>query len=275
MVLAAMIAVSPGPVEAGILEKLFAPRARLWDFWERHDKDSQDTIDHGRWASFLGAYVRADASGINLVDYGSVSAEDRKSLSTYIDSLQTEKISGYSRPVQFAYWVNLYNALTIRIVLDHYPVESIRKIKLSPGLFSKGPWSEKLLEIEGEKVSLNDIEHRILRPIWRDPRIHYAVNCASVGCPDLMPVPYTEANAQQLLDQGAVAYVNHPRGVRIENGRLFLSSLYVWFESDFGGDEAGIIEHIGQYAEKELADHLEGITEISGDDYDWALNDSR
>jgi hypothetical protein len=97
------------------------------------------------------------------------------------------EISGYSRPEQFAYWFNLCNALTIQVVLDHYPVESIRDIDVSPGQFADGPWKKESVTVQAEKVSLDDIEHLILRAIWIDQRIHYAVNCASVGCPDPSP----------------------------------------------------------------------------------------
>ena len=89
----------------------------------------------------------------------------------------------------------------MKVVLDHYPVDGIRDIDISPGLFAGGPWDKKLVEIEGDDVSLNDIEHRILRPIWRDPCIHYAVNCASIGCSNLRPTAFTAANAERCLRQ--------------------------------------------------------------------------
>ena len=189
--------------------------------------------------------------------------------------MQGVAIRKFSRPEQRAYWTNLYNALTVKVVLDHYPVASIMKIDISPGLFAKGPWKKKLLAIEGEKVSLDDIEHRILRPIWKDPRTHYAVNCASLGCPNLPMQAFTSANTEELLDAGARAYVNHARGARIDKGRLTVSSIYDWFESDFGGSEAGVIEHLRKYAEPALAKQLAGVKRIADDDYDWSLNDAK
>ncbi len=263
MLTIALPILTSGPAEAGVLEKLFAPKAKLWDYWARHDNDSDGTIDHSAWASFLSAYVNRGPDGINRVDYGEVTEADRDSLNAYIDSMQSLTISAYSRPEQFAYWVNLYNAVTVDIILDHYPVKSIRDIKLSKGLLRKGPWSKKLLHVEGKELSLNDIEHRILRPVWQDPRIHYAVNCASIGCPNLMPEPYTAENTDRLLDLGAGDYVNHSRGVRIENGRLDVSSIYAWFESDFGGSDAGVIDHIKRYAEPALAKSLRGINGLN------------
>jgi hypothetical protein len=266
-------AMSPGLTHAGVIEKLFAPRAKLWPIWEEHHPGFDLDIDNGAWSSFLETYVTPGPDNINRVDYKGVSATDRASLKSYIATLSETPISGSSRNHQLAYWINLYNALTVDIVLDHYPVESIRDIKLSRGLFSTGPWNKKLLLIEGEKVSLNDIEHRILRPIWKGPRIHYALNCASVGCPNLMEKPFTAHNTEAMLEQGARDYINHPRGARVTNGRLHVSSIYSWFESDFGGSTVGVINHLKQYADESLAEELAGVQTISGDGYDWTLND--
>ena len=123
------------------------------------------------------------------------------------------------------------------------------------------------------KPLLDDIEHRILRPIWRDPRIHYAVNCASIGCPNLRREAATAANSEAYLEAAARDYVNHPRGSRIENGRLVVSSIYEWFQEDFGGGDGGVISHLRNYADPGLSASLEQVGEISDHDYDWALND--
>jgi hypothetical protein len=160
--------------------------------------------------------VTEHPSGIHRVRYGSVTPDDRKALGDYLRALEGTEVSGLGREEQKAYWINLYNALTVMVVLDRYPVGSIRDIDISPGLFRRGPWGAKLLTIQGRKVSLDDIEHRILRPLWKDSRIHYAVNCASLGCPNLQPEAYTRANTESLLEKGAREFVNHPRGVRLE-----------------------------------------------------------
>ena len=269
-----MAAITPTAAQAGVLEKLFAPKAKIWPVWEQHDPNSKKTIEHDTWDSFLKSYVKQGANGVNLVDYAGVSDADRTLLKSYIGEMQDLPISSYSRPEQLAFWINLYNAVTVDVVLDHYPVESIRDIRLTKGLFSKGPWNKKLLVVEENELSLNDIEHRILRPIWQDPRIHYAVNCASVGCPNLMTDPFTPDNSDQLLQEGARDYVNHQRGARINNGRLHVSSIYVWFESDFGGSEAGVIDHLKRHAAPALSVQLDGIGKISDDSYDWSLNDA-
>ena len=233
------------------------------------------TIDHAPWGRFLAAYVVPSNDGINRVAYGKVTPQDRQALVAYLTALVNTPISKYNRNEQRAYWINLYNALTINTVLDRYPVKSIRDINISPGLFSSGPWGKKLIRVEGEELSLDDIEHRILRPIWRDPRTHYTVNCASLGCPNLAAKPYTANNMEAMLDEGARAYVNNPRGATVTgDGKLVTSSIYVWFKDDFGGSDQGVIEHLKKYAKPELAQKLARVTKISGDQYDWGLNDA-
>ncbi len=211
---------------------------------------------------------------MNRVAYARVTAADRKALADYVARLAAVSISTYNRDEQLGYWINLYNALTVKLVLDHYPVASIRDIDISPGWFSNGPWGKKLLVIEGEAVSLSDIEHRILRPIWRDPRIHYAVSCSSIGCPNLGPEAFMANNAEARFTAGARAYVNHPRGARIESGRLVVSSLYVWFSEDFGGTDEGVIAHLKRYAEPDLLSGLARFERIDDFAYDWSLNDA-
>ena len=122
---------------------------------------------------------------------------------------------------------------------------------------------------------MDDIEHRILRPIWKDPRIHYGVNCASIGCPNLRRVAFTSENADGLLSQGAVEYVNHHRGAKVENGKLTVSSIYEWFQEDFGGNDRGVIEHLKKWAKPELLEKLKQVSKISNDNYDWSLNEAR
>lgn len=256
-------------------EALVAPKADLWARWAAFDPQAQESIDHAPWDRLLKAYVFTDSRGVNRFGYGQVGEADREVLETYLAMLASTPISRYRRDEQFAYWVNLYNALTIKVVLDRYPVASIRDIDISPGLFAQGPWDAKLITVESEPLSLNDIEHRILRPIWRDPRIHYAVNCASLGCPNLQDEAFTAANREALLDRAARAYVNHSRGVRVDGARCVVSSIYVWFGEDFGGSDQAVLAHLARYAEPPLTARLAAIREISGHEYDWALNDRR
>lgn len=255
-------------------ERLFAPSADLWKRWQAHDAQSTAVIDHGAWDGILKKLVAPGGDGPNLFHYGAADQADRRNLGRYVDALAAVPISRYSRPEQMAYWINLYNALTVKVVLDHYPVPSIRDIDISPGLFADGPWGRKLVTVEGERISLNDIEHRILRPIWKDNRVHYAVNCASIGCPDLQPAAYTGAVLETMLDAAAKGYVNSPRGVSIRDGAITVSKIYDWFIEDFGGEEKTVLAHLMKYAAPDLRRQLVAIGKIDDVAYDWRLNDA-
>lgn len=250
-----------------------APKAELWPRWETHDPANTQSIDHTLWDKFLKQnLVATHPSGINRVRYTGVAPEDRKALKAYLKNLQSLPISSYNRAEQKAYWINLYNGLTVDLVLSRLPIESIRDVNISPGLFVRGPWGAKLVTVEGERLSLDDIEHRILRPIWKDNRVHYAVNCASLGCPNLRADAFTSANTEALLETGAREYVNHPRGLVINNGKLHVSSIYVWFQEDFGGSAEGLMEHWSKYAKQVLAEALKSYSGGLEHDYDWRLN---
>lgn len=233
--------------------------------------------DHAPWARLLEAHLEQGEGGApNRFDYGALKAnsEDRAALRSYIASLEATDPGVLSRDEAFAFWVNLYNALTVEVVIDHYPVASIRDIAISPGLFSTGPWGKKLVTVTGRELSLDDIEHGILRPDFGDSRVHYAVNCASVGCPDLASRPYTGDELDAMLDRAARAYVNSPRGARVENGRLTASSIFKWYMKDFGGTEEGVLAELRKYAGPDLAAALENVSGVASYDYDWSLNDA-
>jgi hypothetical protein len=250
-----------------------APAPDLWPRWQAHAERDSRIIDHSTWDMLLRKYLITDhPSGINRFRYADVTPEDRQILAGYLERLQQVPVSSLNRGEQKAYWVNLYNALTVKVILDHYPIKSITDIDISPGFFSNGPWGAKLLVIEGEKVSLNDIEHRILRPIFKDNRLHYALNCASFGCPNLQPLAFTAANMEELLEAGARTYINSPRGAQMVSGKLRVSSIYKWFQVDFGGSEEGVIAHLKKYAEGELAGILRTYSNGLRYDYDWNLN---
>lgn len=240
--------------------------------FRRHDAESTSRFDYSKWAKFLNAYVRADADGIHRVDYAAVGELETKRLGAMIDELAAVDPGTLSRDEQMAYWINLYNAVTVKTVLDHHPVESIRDIALPPAGEGGGPWDAPLVEVLGRRLSLNDIEHRILRPIWADARIHYAVNCAALGCPNLAAVPYTGRHVDGLLDRAAAAFVNHRRAVRFEHARLHLSSLFEWYADDFGADLEERLEHLAEHAREPLALRLEAFDGEIVYDYDWALN---
>lgn len=252
-----------------------APEKELWERWSAHAPQSTELIDHRPWDRFLRRNVLVGRDGINRIDYANVPRADRHNLKSYIEFLAAVLISRYNRAEQLSFWVNLYNALTVRLVIEYFPVESIRDIDISPGLFADGPWGKKIFQVEGVPVSLDDIEHRILRPIWNDPRIHYAVNCASIGCPNLQPTAFNSRNARALLEAAGKEFVNHPRAVSIDDGELVISSIYKWFAEDFGDSDEKIISHLWRFANPKLRGLLEKQSEIGDYRYDWAINRGR
>jgi Protein of unknown function, DUF547 len=251
-----------------------APRSQLWDRWLAHDPSSTRRIDHSAWEAFLMRYLRIGSDGVHRVAYAAVTPPDRAALDAYIERLAALPISTYNRAEQMAYWINLYNALTVRLVLDHYPIDSIRDIDAGSGPGLGEAWDEKLIEVEGMSISLNDIEHRILRPIWHDPRVHYALSCAAVGCANLQPEPFQGDRLEHQLNEAAMAYINDPRCIQIEGDRLGLSSIYRWYRQDFGGSDRAIINHLMAYAAPKLAMTLERFDRITDDGFDWRLNDA-
>ncbi len=233
-------------------------------------------LDHAPWARLLETYLHEGEGGApNRFDYGSLKAagEDRAALQAYIASLEAVDPAALARDEAYAFWVNLYNALTVEVIVRHYPVASIRDIGISPGLLSIGPWGKKLVTVAGRELSLDDIEHGILRAEFGDSRVHYAVNCASMGCPDLAAGPYTGSDLDAMLDRAARAYVNSPRGARAEGGKLAVSSIFKWYMKDFGGTEEGVLAEIRKYADPDLAAALENVSGIASYEYDWSLND--
>lgn len=263
-----------GLVLISTAETLAAPKANLWARWTAHDPKSTAVIDHAAWDAFLKKYIVIGPEGVNRLPYGRIAAGDRRNLDAYIDRLAGLRIGTYRRSEQLAYWINLYNALTIQLILRSYPVASILDIKISPGWLSVGPWGKKFLRIEGEEVSLDDIEHRILRPIWRDNRVHYGVNCASIGCPNVAKSAYTGATVNTALTRAAKSYINGDRGVNFDGGDLYVSSIYKWFVADFGGNAKGVIAHLKKFAGPGLASKLAKADDISGYQYDWSLNET-
>ena len=267
------IAIAYGTVALALSGRVLA--AELDQVFSVNSPNATMTVDHRAWDSLLSNYVVASPDGINRFAYGRVSKADRQALKAYLAKLQGVKVTALRADDQRAFWINLYNALTIDVVLNHYPVKSIRDISLGGGLFATGPWKKELVTVEGRKLSLDNIEHDILRKVWRDPRVHYAVNCASISCPNLIAKAFTGATLDEMLTQGARAYVNHKRGVNASTGRLRLSNIYDWYARDFGSNDAQVIAHVSGYAEPALKQQLAGIKTIAGYDYDWALNEAK
>lgn len=245
--------------------------------WDKSDATNTATIDHADWQAVLDTYLIADdPSGVHLFDYRALQANkaDRQRLNRYLGHLQELDPRQYSRDVQMAYWINLYNALTVRVVVDAYPVESILQIH-NGETPDTGPWKDIHATVAGVPLTLDNIEHDILRPIWRDNRIHYAVNCASLGCPNLASEAFTAANLERLMDQCAKEFVNHLRAVELLDEAFGVtSSLYFWYIEDFGNSEAGVLAHLQKYAEEDLAEQLKAFDGSLDHEYDWRLNES-
>ena len=256
-----------------------AASAKLIPEWNASDENNVAHVDHGAWQEILNDYLREHDSGVNRFDYAALkeNAGDTAKLATYLASLQSLDPRDYSRAEQKAYWINFYNALTVKVVADAYPVDSIKDISKSLlgklGRIFGGPWDDVHAKVAGLDLTLNNIEHGILRPIWKDNRIHYAVNCASYGCPNLSATAFTVENTDELLDAGARAYVNHPRGVDfVDDDFLVISSIYKWYVADFGGIEKSVIEHLVKYADKALVTRLRKFAGSVDYEYDWSLN---
>ncbi|MEZ9397886.1 DUF547 domain-containing protein [Vibrio splendidus] len=239
-----------------------APKSDLWPHWNQSNEANSTQVSHQDWQQFLDSYLVKQGQH-TLVRYQAVSTSDKAKLKQYIKRLEQLNPLNYSKAEQYAYWVNLYNAVTVDLILDAYPIKSITKLG---GLFSFGPWGDDVVVVNGMTLTLNDIEHRILRPIWQDPRTHYAVNCASLGCPNLQSQAFTSDNTETLLELAAVEYINSDKGVLVNNNQLQLSSIYEWFAVDFG-TEKQLIQHLDQYRTKPVTN-----TEKISFDYDWSLN---
>lgn len=243
-----------------------APAADPWPMWDAHDQGAAARIDHSRWQTLLDAYVQPSPDGIHRVRYEAV---DGALLADYIDAMTALDPRRYRRDEQMAYWINLYNALTVRVVLEHPGERSIRSMGRS---WFSGPWDDVVASVAGEPLTLNDIEHRILRPIWRDHRIHYAVNCASVGCPDLARAAYDGAQIEAQLAAAERAFLRSPRAVSFDaRGRLTLSKIFDWYQRDFAADEDALLENLATRL-PDLADQLRGYKGRVRYAYDWSLN---
>ena len=257
-----------------------APDSELIAQWNRADANNTQRIDHSLWQNILADYVvRDELSDINLVDYAALQG-DRSGIDAYVAQLGVIDPRDYALAEQQAYWINLYNAATVQLILDNLPVESITDIK--DGFFSFGPWDKEWIKVAGATISLNDIEHGILRPIWQDERIHYAVNCASFGCPNLSLTAFTADNMESLLEQAASDFINHPRGLSVDGNKVIFSSIYHWYKIDFGDSNQGLLKHWQQYANADLAQQLAAIESALqakqpvrfDHQYDWQLNEA-
>ena len=246
-------------------------------FWDTANEANAEEIDHSSWQQILNRYLQVHVSGVNRFDYAALkaSSRDRAKLKSYLDYLQRLDPRDYSKAEQKAYWINLYNSLTVKLVVDAYPVNSILEVceNRASGSKCSGPWKETHAKVTGRELTLDNIENDILRPVWKDNLVHYGLSCASYSCPSLLKTAFTAKNTERLLSSAAREYVNHPRGVSfMENDLIVISSIYEWYSEDFGKSERDIVRHLYIYADEKLAKRLQNFKGTVDYEYDWSLN---
>ena len=222
------------------------------------------------YEKLLAANLKAGADDLMVFDYAGVKARGGKSvIDAFIAEQSARNPETMSAAEATVFWANLYNAVTLQVVLENYPVTSIREIKSGA---RKGPWKRDLVAVNGRAMSLDDIEHGILRKQFPSPYIHYMVNCASIGCPNLGPQLWRADTLEAERKAAASAYINSSRGVSVNGGKLTVSSIYKWFKGDFGG-KSSVLEHIRAHADADLAAAIDSGAKISKYGYNWSLNE--
>jgi hypothetical protein len=221
------------------------------------------TVDNSTYAELLAQYVSD-----GRVNYRGFKREEHK-LDQYLTLLANVDVDKLSHNEKFAFYINAYNAWTIKLVLSGYPgITSIKDL----GTFFKSPWKKKICRIDGDVITLDDIEHNILRPKFKDPRVHFAINCASLSCPPLNSKPYSGATLEQQLDADAKSFVNDSKSNYLTGDTLYVSKIFKWFSEDFNND---IIGFFIKYADADFKTALETKTshiKMSYLPYDWSLN---
>lgn len=231
----------------------------------RRDTQSRP-ITHEIWDGLLKKHV--DSTG--FVNYRGM-IRDSSELNRYLQLLENAHPNDkfWSRNEQMAYWINAYNAFTIQLIVRNYPVKSIKDIK--NGLaFVNSVWDIKFIRIQGFNYDLNNIEHNILRPVFRDARIHAAINCASFSCPRLLNKAFTAQNLESQLDTVMRDFVNDPLRNRIGSEKAEISEIFKWFKGDFER-EGSLRDFLNRYSKFKLTES----TEIMHIDYNWALNEAK
>jgi len=218
-------------------------------------------VTHELWDSL----VREHVTESGLVDYKGFIADSNR-LNQYLDLLSRNHPNDehWSRDERLAYWINAYNAFTVKLIVDHYPVGSIKDIK--NGIpFVNTVWDIKFIQIEGREYDLNNIEHGIIRPKFDEPRIHMAVNCAAISCPKLQNEAYTAEKLNAQLDQASREFLSNEDKNVIASDQLKLSKIFSWYSGDFDS----VIEFVDKYTETDINENAD----IEYLDYDWALNE--
>ncbi|MFN7118929.1 MAG: DUF547 domain-containing protein [Saprospiraceae bacterium] len=233
----------------------------LWSACKVSDYASESgPVSHELWDSL----VREHVSDAGQVDYKGF-IKDSVKLNKYLLLLSKNHPNdkNWSKDEQLAYWINAYNAFTVKLIVDHYPTASIKDIK--NGIpFVNTVWDIKFITIEERTYDLNNIEHGIIRPKFKDPRIHMAVNCASISCPKLQNRAYTGEKLNEQLDQAARDFINNKDRNNITTEKAQLSKIFDWYGMDFDS----VRDFINKYSNVKLTKD----TKIEYLEYNWALN---
>lgn len=228
--------------------------------------DSKQPVSHEIWDGLLKKHVNSDG----FADYKGFK-KDEKDLDSYLKLLSSaHPQTSWSKAEQMAYWINAYNAFTVKLILDYYPVKSIKDIK--NGIpFVNSVWDIRFINIQGIEYDLNNIEHNILRKLYNDARIHAAINCASYSCPQLRNEAYVAEKLEKQLEEATRLFINDPRRNKVSRKEAEISKIFLWFGGDFKDENGSIRNFINKYSDTKLS--ADG--KISYLNYDWSLNDVR
>lgn len=221
-------------------------------------------VQHGEW----DALVKKHVSKNGMVDYQGF-LKDKKQLQVYLDILSANKpTSKWSKNEKMAFWINAYNAFTVKLILDHYPIKSIKDIKRGIP-FVNSVWDIAFIPMGKEKIDLNYIEHTILRKEFNDPRIHAAINCASFSCPLLRNEAYYASRLDEQLNDAMRRFINDPQRNQLDKSNIKISKIFSWFAGDFKLNGSSIVDYLNKYAKKRVQPNAK----IDFLEYQWELND--
>ena len=226
------------------------------------------SFDHSVFDRLLKKHV--DESG--LVDYQKFN-KDQPLLRQYLNSLSRNEPDSilWTESEQIAYWINLYNAFTTELILDHYPLESIRDIGTKiPIVFGKSAWDIDFINIGKTTYTLDQIEHQILRKQFNDPRIHFALVCAAASCPDLRREAYVAEKLDSQLNSQAVIFLSNPLKNDIGTEKSTISEIFKWYENEFTKDGT-LIDYLNQFSRSTISPNAE----IDYFKFDWSLNEMK
>ncbi len=224
---------------------------------------TETAVDNGLYGELLKKYVR-----IGKVDYAGFKTDEAK-LDRYLNILEHVEPDKLSPDEQFAFYVNAYNAWTIKLILSGYPgVASIKDL----GSLIKSPWKKKIVRIDGEIISLDHVEHEILRPRYKDPRVHFAINCAAKSCPPLRSEPFSGDILDKQLDDSTRSFINDQKSYRLEDNALYVSRIFKWFSEDFNDDIFGFFLKYATGDLKKVLDAKSDRISVKYLPYDWSLN---